>query len=307
MAESSLGFKGRCLRAGLRCLSWLPLRAGWRLSGGVARLLVALNSRSALVTDENLRLCHPELDTGARRQLTLASLQHTTFMLFELSRVWTWPWRKLAPLVQTEVEGLELLEAAKADGRGLVVLGPHIGNWEMLSYYLQTHKPLVALYQPVNSRALNELVLQCRQHHGSTLLPTDRRGVMGLFKALKAGGWTGILPDQVPDQGGAFAPFFGTPAYTMTLVHNLIQRTGCRVLMGACLRMTEPGAARFRLVFAEPDPAIYADDEAQSLAALNRSVEQVTTWAPAQYQWEYKRFRRLQPGEAKRYQFGNRR
>lgn len=243
----------------------------------------------------------PDKDADARLTLTRESLQHTVFMLFELARVWTWPWKKIERLLLPEIEGATLLQQALADDRGLVVLGPHIGNWEVLGFYLQSLKQVTVLYQPIDSAVANELILDCRERHGSTVLPTDRRGVMGLFKHLKAGGLTGILPDQVPDQGGAFAPFYNTPAYTMTLVYNLIQRTGCRVLMGACVRK----GGQFQLVFFEPDTAIYSSDESESLAGLNRSVESVVALAPEQYQWEYKRFRRLQsPDEPRRYQYG---
>lgn len=300
MSQSQLTYKGKSLRFGLKCLSYLPLSWGWWIAGASARWLQISGSRAARVTDENLRICMPDLDADSRAKLTRKSLQHTVFMLFELARVWTWPWARIKTLLAPEIEGEALLKQALSDDRGLVILGPHTGNWEVLGFYLQSLDQVTVLYQPVNSAAVNELVLDCRQRHGARLLPTDKRGVMGLFKSLKAGGFTGILPDQVPDQGGAFAPFYQTPAYTMTLVYNLIQRTGCRVLMGACVR----AGGKFRLVFFEPDAAIYSRDESESLAGLNRSVESVVALAPAQYQWEYKRFRRRQSAdEPRRYQY----
>ncbi|AFU99639.1 lysophospholipid acyltransferase family protein [Simiduia agarivorans] len=303
MSQSQLTYKGKSLRFGLKCLSFLPRSLGWWVAGVSARWMQLSGSRSARVTDENLALCMPALSADERHKLTRDSLQHTAYMAFELAKVWTWDWPRLQTLLQHEIQGEPVLKQALADDRGLVILAPHIGNWELLGIYLQSLAPITILYQPVLAQSVNELVLDCRQRHGSTLLPTDKRGVMGLFKSLKAGGFTGILPDQVPDQGGAFAPFYDIPAYTMTLVHNLIQRTGCQVLMGACLRDGD----KLRLTFSEPDAAIYSDQEAESLAALNHSVESVVAMAPAQYQWEYKRFRRRQhPDEPRRYQFKRR-
>lgn len=299
MSATKLSVKAKLLRLLFSTLASLPTSVSWALAALLARVLRWTGSRAARVTDENLQLCYPTMPAAERKRLALQSLTHTSYMLFELARVWTRPWSELAAQM-TVVEGEQLLKDALNDKRGLVVLGPHIGNWELLVYYLETLGHITALYQPVKSAPMNELVLASRQRQGSTLLPTDLRGVMGLFKALKAGGFTGILPDQVPDQGGRFAPFFGIPAYTMTLVYNLIQRTGCRVLMGACVREQKA----FKLVFFEPDAAIYSTDEAESMAALNRSVEQVVALAPAQYQWEYKRFRKQQsPDEPRRYQY----
>src|SRR5690606_19831187 len=120
------------------------------------------------------------------------------------------------------------------------------------------------------------------------LAPTNRRGVSQLLKALRAGEIVGILPDQVPDEGsGELAPFFKQPALTMTLVHGLITRTDCEVVMVYCERI-EGG---FSMVVRECHEGIRAKDQAQALAALNHSVEDCVRAIPAQYQWEYKRFR----------------
>lgn len=298
--SESLSPKARLLKLALTCLSWLPRALTWPLCGLLARLMQAAGSRSARVSEENLRLCFPDQSTHQHSALVRASLQHTLYMFFELAGIWTWPWAKVARRIDHRIAGETLFEQAMQDPRGLVLLAPHLGNWEVMGLYLQTRKPVAVLYQPGPSAVVNELMLHARAALGSQVLPTNARGVMGLFKHLKQGGMTGILPDQVPDtKGGLFAPFFGVDAFTMTLIHNLIQRTGCRVLMAGCLRT----ANGFRLVFEEPPAAIYGDDEMASVTALNQGVENLVRLAPEQYQWEYKRFRRLQPGEQRRYVF----
>src|SRR5690625_2274592 len=125
------------------------------------------------------------------------------------------------------------------------------------------------------------------------MAPTNRRGVAQLLKALKRGEIVGILPDQVPEPGSGaeVAPFFGQPALTMTLVHNLIQRTGCSVLSVYAERV--PGG--FKMVVLPADQDIFNEQAASSVAALNRSVEACVRRVPEQYQWEYKRLRRLPP------------
>ena len=107
-----------------------------------------------------------------------------------------------------------------------------------------------------------------------------------------------LLPDQEPArEGGAFAPFFGIPALTMTLVPKLVKKTRCRVVLGLAKRVR----GGFELHYLDPDPRIYAEDESESLAGLNASVELVARLALEQYQWEYKRFRRRPEGEAPFY------
>jgi len=91
----------------------------------------------------------------------------------------------------------------------------------------------------------------------------------------------------------------GQPALTMTLVHGLAQRTGCAV----CSCYAERVSGGFKMVVLEADVAIYSEDQATAVAGLNESVAACVRRAPAQYQWEYKRFRRLPPEYPKRYQF----
>lgn len=300
----ALPIKSRLLHAALRVIACVPKPVSWRLARGLSAVLQTIGARSARVTAENIGLCFPQLSAQQQALLTAESLHHTAYLLFESSRVWTWPWQRLEPLLTVAPAAKARLQAALAGGKGVVILAPHLGNWELLGRYLQQIDDLKVLYHPGQSPAFDQLILHYRQVDGTAVLPTNRQGVMGLFKWLKRGGLTGILPDQVPgrDSGGNFAPFFGVEAMTMTLVHNLIQRTGCEVLAGACLR-TDTG---FELVLDAPDPAIYSDDERESLTGLNASIERLVAKAPAQYQWEYKRFRRVLPGEPRRYNFSKR-
>ncbi len=124
---------------------------------------------------------------------------------------------------------------------------------------------------------------------GGQLAPTSARGVMMVYKTLRKGGVTGILPDQEPDDENSaqYVEFFGQPAYTMTLIHNLAQKSGCRLIMTTAIRVK----GGFELHFFEPDADIYTDDTAVALRAMNKSIEHTVAMAPNQYQWDYKRFK----------------
>ena len=122
-------------------------------------------------------------------------------------------------------------------------------------------------------------------------------------RALRAGDIAGILPDQVPDEaGGAYAPFYGIPALTMTLLVRLQQKTGATVVLAFARRCDSEAGPGFEVVFREPDAAIYAEDMSEALAAMNRAIETLIALAPEQYQWEYKRFRRQPQGSPRIYQ-----
>ncbi len=178
----------------------------------------------------------------------------------------------------------------------MIVAAPHHGNWELLNQWLASRTPLAIRYAPPDSPGGDAFLQQVRATHGQpdrvTQVRAEAAGVRQLLRWLKDGGVVGILPDQQPKQGeGEFAPFFGRPALTMSLLGRLASRTGATVLLAWCERIADtPHGPRFAL-HVEPAPAGIADADAiASATALNAAVEHVARRDPAQYQWTYKRF-----------------
>jgi KDO2-lipid IV(A) lauroyltransferase len=291
--------KTSLLLAFIHFLSWLPLPVARRLGCLAGKLAWWADTRMARTTRTNLRLCFPDQTSEAREQLGSDSLQQTLQTIMEAGAIWLWPPRKTLGLIHT-VTGQQLLSAAVAEGRGVLVIAPHLGNWELFGLYLNSCGcgQSWQLYQPPDSLKLNQFILQARSRGGANMVATDNKGVGELLKALKRGEIAGILPDQVPpESGGEFAPFFGVPALTMTLFSRLQQKTRARVLVGVAVR----SGAGFAIHLSAPDSDVYAEDMPKALAGLNRSIEQVVRQFPAQYQWEYKRFKRQPAGKADPY------
>jgi len=274
----------------IKLVARLPL--AWTRFLGVllGKLTWLLQPRLATHTQDNIAHCLPELSADAQRQLAVLSLQETLKNLLEAGAIWrhSWPWLERKILAR---EGEELLRAKLAEGRGLLVLAPHLGNWEVIPPYLASLGPLTAMYKPFSNPRLDALVRRGRSKLNITLVPTNSRGVLQLLKALQAGSIVVILPDHVPDlrAGGVIAPFFNRPVQTMTLVHGLIQRTGCAV----CSCFIERIAGGFKARSLAVDPRIYAEDLHSSATGLNASVEACVRLVPTQFQWGYKRFRHL--------------
>lgn len=292
----ALDIKGWLAATILKLAGRLPLR--WsrrlgRLAGRVAVLAGTVGLGDGLrISRINLQLCYPAMDPAERERLARRSLVNSVVTGFEVATLWRQPWQQSrAQLLALRNE--HLLRDALDVGRGAIVLVPHIGNWEIFGQYLPTVAPTTSLYAPPKIAALDPIIRAGRESTGARLVPTDVRGVRQLLKGLKAGEIVGILPDQEPDRSsGDMAPFFGRPALTMTLVHSLLQRTGCRCLFGFGKRVK----GGFELVFLPAEQAIYSEERKVSLAALNRGVEACIAQAPEQYQWEYKRFRKQPEG-----------
>jgi KDO2-lipid IV(A) lauroyltransferase len=283
-----------------KLLALFPLGLLRAIGSFIGTLIWWNNGRATKITRENIVLCFPELSPAEQQALAKQSLQETAKTAMEAAAIWrrSWPWLQ-GKIVA--MEGDEILRAKLAEGKGVLVLAPHHGNWEVVAPYLASVANLTAMYQPLDNPKMDAMVLAGRSKLNITMAPTNRKGVMMLFKALQGGTIVGILPDQVParDSGMEIAPFMGQPALTMTLVQGLVQRTGCAV----CSCYAERVAGGFKVVVMEADPAINSEDLQTSVAALNASVAACVRRAPAQYQWEYKRFRRLPPEYPKRYQF----
>ena len=283
----------------LRMVGWLPLGSAQRIGRWIGLLLWKFPTKAREVTDINLRICLPELSAQERERMAQASLVQTGQTMLEVPLMWEWPVQKCLDLVK-ETEGLELIDEAMAGGKGLILLAPHLGNWELAGLFFSSRYKMAALYSPPNMPEFEDYMIKVRGRLGSELVRGDRRGLARLAAILREGGVAGILPDQSPrGKGNAFAPFFGMEVKTMTLVSKLIQRTEANVLITYAERL--PDAQGFRIVVKRTDDGLGDKDAVAATTAMNRSIERCVLDIPEQYQWEYKRLRHRPPGQPNPY------
>ena len=214
-------------------------------------------------------------------------------MMLELPPLWFRPAGAPLPM-PVHWEGEALLRQAIGAGRGLVLLTPHMGCFEVAgqSYaerYGAELGAMTALYRPARKPWLRELVDGARRRPHLDAAPATLSGVRQMIRALKRGEVVGLLPDQVPPDGlGVWAPFFGRPAYTMTLAARLVQQTGAALLVLWAERLPRGAGYRVRVEpFGEPLPA----DPAAAAAAVNRAMERLIRHCPQQYLWGYHRYK----------------
>jgi len=293
MSESqppSATLQGRTIAVLWRTLAGRRPAMLWRLARVSGPLVHRFSRREREVTEINLAEVYPEQDAATRRRLARESLTHSTATMLELGFAWMGEPQRVEDSI-LEIHGRELLDEARAEGRGVIVLAPHFGNWEVLNFWLSSHFPFTAMYEPPKIAELDAVIRQGRERMGASLVPTNPRGVAALLKALKRSEAVGILPDQEPNWGsGVFAPFYHRLAYTATLLPKLVARTDARVVTGVARRI--PGRG-FAIHFLAADERVYATDEEQSATGVNACVEDAIALDPAQYQWEYKRYRKV--------------
>ena len=206
--------------------------------------------------------------------------------LLELPRIWLRPQDEVVSRV-VKVSGWELVEAAWAEGKGILFLTPHLGCFEVTAQYYAARKPITVLYRRPKQAWLGPMIEEGRGAN-LKLAPADLSGVRKLLKALKTGEAVGMLPDQVPGNGeGTWLPFFGRPAYTMTLAVRLAE-TGATVLLAYGERLPYGAGYHLKLF---PLSAALEGDLNQRAAQLNRELEVLIRDCPQQYLWGYNRYK----------------
>ncbi len=217
---------------------------------------------------------------------TIAAVAEAGKGILELPKIWLRPHEEVAGRV-AKVSGWELVQAAWEEGHGILFLTPHLGCYEITAQYYARFRPMTVLYRRPKQSWLAPLIEQGRGAN-LKLAPADLSGVRRLIKALKGGEAVGMLPDQAPGAGeGIWAPFFGRPAYTMTLAARLAD-TGATVLFAYAERLGY-GAGYHLKLFPLSKPL--EGDLAARVAQINSELEDLIRHCPEQYLWGYNRYK----------------
>lgn len=271
-----------------RLLSSLPLWLIHAFGAFLGRLVYLLSPTYRRHMRENLA------QAGLPATLRWQVAAETGKQMLELSRIWMRPVEEACAMV-VEVAGKEHLDAARAAGKGIVFLTPHLGCFEITAQYLSSFGDITVLYRAPKSAAAQQLILMGRKREQLHLAPADLSGVRSLIKALKKGEMVGMLPDQAPKTGeGVWLKFFGRDAYTMTLAARLTE-TGAASLLTWGERL--PGGRGYRIHFLPPRVP-FSGSTVERAQQINLEVEALIRECPAQYLWGYNRYKRPAGAEA---------
>ena len=267
-----------------RWLGHLSLPSLHRLGAVSGWLTYRLSGRYRLRVRDNMGL-------ALRRPPTAAELRSAAMeagrMMFELPYIWQRPLAKVLGHV-VEVVGWEKVEALRTQGRAVLALTPHLGCFEIVSLYIGERMPMTVLYRAPKQGVIEPILRAGREQGHIKLAPADLGGVRRLIKALRQGEATGLLPDQAPGNGeGLWSPFFGKPAYTMTLAGRLSEVQNASVLLFWGERIIGRG---WRIHVFEPQEPVSGTLE-ERVHIINRNIESVVRHCPTQYLWGYNRYK----------------
>lgn len=210
----------------------------------------------------------------------------------ELPAIWLRPADQVGKMV-VETRGWEWINRAHAAGKPILFLTPHLGCFEITAqvYALRAPPtcPITVLYRRPRKAALTPLIESGRGRPNMKLAAADFSGVRALIRALRHGEAAGLLPDQTPRFGeGVWAPFFGKPAYTMTLAMRLVRASDATILLAFAERL--PRGAGYRLTV-RPFAETLSNDMAIAATQLNGALETLILECPQQYLWGYDRYK----------------
>lgn len=278
----------------IRLVSFLPLPAAHGLGRMIGLGMWFSGGSTSKVANRNLQICFPNENQEQRDLKAKNSLIALGKTYAEMGMSWMWPIPKVHKLI-TQVEGMEYLQQALKDKNGIILIAPHLGNWEILNHFFRQHLFMTVMYKPTKIPTLNKFIYETRKRVDVGLVPADKDGVHALFKLLDDKGVIAVLPDQEPSRkSGVFAPFFGQTALTGNLIGDLARQTPAYLLCCYAKRLDD---GNYGVVLKPASENIRNKDLVESATALNQSIEDCILDCPEQYQWGYKRFRRQPDGQ----------
>ena len=286
----------------LWCLARLPYR--WAMAAGdlIGLIAMPLARYRRHVVDTNLALCFPEKSPRERARLRRANFRYTGRGVVELGMAAWWPEERVAGI--GTVTGLEHVREARRQGRGVILMGLHFTSLDFTGRIMLRHVPFQVIYRENENPVVERFMRGSRERHFEDAI--HRRDMRGLIRALRRGQVIWYPPDQ--DYGrrySVFAPLFGRPAATITVLSRLAAMTGAAVLPALNRARTD---GRGYLVRIDPPlEGFPSGDEVADATRINRLLEERIREAPEQYYWVHRRFKTRPEGEPSPYRRKRRR
>lgn len=281
-------------------LFWLTTLLPWNwitvLGHSLGRIAMLFTPNRVSITEINLQLCFPELDSLTRHQLVKQHFAALGTGFMDMGLAWWATAERLRPWWR--VHGVEHALAAYQQGRSVIFITAHFAALEMGARFLCSIVPLNPVYRPHRNQHLEQLVKQARQPHIQTAIP--RHDARLLLRTLRHGGCVWFAPDQnFSNKGHVFSPFFGIPAATNTATSRFAQLSGALVVPFVIWRRED--APGYDIVIQPPLENFPSGDVQADTDRMNAIFEGWIRQAPAQYLWSHRRFKDRPSGESSLY------
>ena len=278
------------------CLVQIPY--SWQLKIGrqIGRLAYWLAPRRRRIAMINLKLCFPTEDDKQRHLLLKRHFESLGMGLLETFSAWWSPDKMLKPLEQ--IQGLEHVQTALAQGKGVILLSAHFTSLEMGSRFLTMHVPIHGMYRPHENPVIDYVMKKGREKQAEKAIARD--AIRDILRSLKHNKPVWFAVDQnFGHKNSVFVDFFGIPAATNTAITRLAQVSNAAVIPFFTQRLAN--SQGYKVTLLPPLKDFPSNDVVKDALQINQLIETYIRQTPEQYLWVHRRFKDRPTGEGNRF------
>jgi KDO2-lipid IV(A) lauroyltransferase len=284
-----------------RCLCLLPLNTLLVFGQWMGNITAnsGLLKRRRHIAEVNVGLCFPELSPEQQQQLVTDIIASTYLGMLETAYSW---WASDEELDErTDFEGVALIEAAQAEGKGVLLIGSHFTTLDLAGRLLRLKVDVDSSYQKQKNPVFDYCILKYRLKRFTNMV--EKKQMRRLIKLVKSGRAMWYATDQdFGRKNSVFAPFFGHQTATISTVGTLLKLTKAKPLYFSHYRLGKGKNTRYLIRVTDPFEGKFNDDDVNNATVLNSVIEQAVRVAPEQYLWVHRRFKtRPNKSDAKLY------
>ncbi len=279
----------------MRLSVYLPAKLQYRIGMLLGQLMQPFMRSRAKVVRRNLELCFPEMSDAEREYLVKKILKNTGMMMIETAISWWASDRQLRRRVT--YEGLEHLEAAKAKGKGVILLTGHFTSMEIGGRLIMLQTPAYVMFRHLKNPLFNAVMMRSRIYHSEGIVMRD--DVRAMLRALRKNKVVWYAPDQdFGPRNSIFAKFFGVTAATIPATARMVKMTGAEVVPFVPKRNSD---GSYHIQIFPAWEAYPSGDDIVDAQRINDWIESQIRQMPEQYFWLHRRFKTQPDGKGRLY------
>ena len=280
----------------LRIVAALPFKAKLIAGRCLGFLVFHLVKKRRHTVQTNVRLCFPELNTAQQEKMVHDIFAANGIGFFEIA--WAW-WANIDDIKNRyDIEGLEHIDAAKADGSGVLLVGAHFVHLDLCGLMTNHSSPISVIYRTNNNPVFEYIITKGRERFFEHVI--ERSDMRNIVRKLREGKTIWYSPDQDFGRDQAvFAPFFGVEAATLVSTSRLAKMGRAKPVGIAHYR--DPITHRYRIIISPVDTAFPTGDDHKDAVIINTMLEKAIRMQPEQYMWVHRRFKTRPEGEPSLY------
>lgn len=238
------------------------------------------------ITKKNLSIAFPDFDGQQLNKLAKESYKETLKSFYETLYTWSRSNKKI--IAHTKKINNRFLFNPENKAEGLIIFALHNRSIDFMLRWISSQREHTSLYKKIKLKAINRFVKKFREEGNCKMVETGISGVKSILIALEDNQMTCMASDQVPARGlGTYSTFFGHECYSFSLAPKLASKSKKTILLSYLSYKKDLGHI---MNFKKPDEAIYSEN---GIDIMNKEMEMEIRKSPAEYSWEYKKFRRL--------------